>query len=60
MSAREVRRQRGSDSGGAVGTAVGTWRAVPTAHLRRASGAGAWQPRGGSALTGGPGAAGGG
>jgi hypothetical protein len=31
-------------------------RAFPTAPLRRASGVGAWQPRGVSALTGGPGA----
>jgi hypothetical protein len=62
MSACEARRRRGSDSGGAVGTAVGTPARGPDSALeaRERRGAGAWQPRGDDALTGGLGAESGG
>jgi hypothetical protein len=56
-SAREARRWRGSDSGGAVGTAVGTPARGPDSALkaRERRGMGAWQPRGDGVLTGRPG-----
>jgi hypothetical protein len=57
-----VRRRRGSDSGGAVRTAVGTLARGPDSALkaREWHGVGAWQPCGDGELTGGPGAESGG
>jgi hypothetical protein len=51
-----VRRRHSSDSSGAVGTAVRTPARGPDSALkaRKRCGAGAWQPRGDGALTGGP------